>query len=137
MPNSNPSRNAKYLHNAPLYQTFSRKILPLDSTKTQNLKVYDIDQPGLDQLRLRHRRGDAQDRFIAEEHTAFRHGVDVAGEAKCRKLVEQCFVKPARAGEPVNFFGGEAKFLEKVEGLFEAGGDQEAAARRQFADKKF
>lgn len=35
MPNSNPSRNAKYLHNAPLYQAFSRKTRPLDSTKTQ------------------------------------------------------------------------------------------------------
>jgi hypothetical protein len=35
MPNSNPSRNAKYLHNAPFYQAFSRKTLPLDSTKTQ------------------------------------------------------------------------------------------------------
>src|SRR5450830_1682552 len=34
MPNSNPSRNAKYLHNAPFYQAFSRKTLPLDSTKT-------------------------------------------------------------------------------------------------------
>src|SRR5450756_41839 len=34
MPNSNPSRNAKYLHNAPFYQGFSRKTLPLDSTKT-------------------------------------------------------------------------------------------------------
>jgi hypothetical protein len=32
MPNSNPSRNAKYLHNAPFYQAFSRKTLPLDST---------------------------------------------------------------------------------------------------------
>src|SRR5450756_362643 len=39
MPNSNPSRNAKYLHNAPFYQAFSRKTLPLDSTKTQNLNA--------------------------------------------------------------------------------------------------
>src|SRR5438034_2628446 len=34
MPNSNPRRNAKYLNNAPLCQTFTRKNNPLDSTKT-------------------------------------------------------------------------------------------------------
>ena len=41
MPNSNPSRNAKYLHNAPLCQAFSRKIHPLDSTKTLKKKQRD------------------------------------------------------------------------------------------------
>src|SRR5450759_3348785 len=40
MPNSNPSRNAKYLHNAPFYQAFSRKTLPLDSTKTLIVEVF-------------------------------------------------------------------------------------------------
>jgi len=44
MPNSNPSRNAKYLHNAPFYQAFSRKTLPLDSTKTQNLEAVQGDE---------------------------------------------------------------------------------------------
>jgi len=35
MPNSNPSRNAKYLSNAQLCQAFSPKKHPLESTKTQ------------------------------------------------------------------------------------------------------
>jgi len=97
--------------------------------RNQRLEMHNIDQPGLNQLCLRHRRGDAHDRLVGEEHAAFRHGVDVAGEAKRRKLVEQCFVKPARAGEPVDFFGEEAKLLEKVEHLFEASGNQEPSAR--------
>ena len=41
----------------------------------QRLVMQDVDQPGLDQLRLRQRRGDAQDRLVGEEHAAFRHGV--------------------------------------------------------------
>ena len=49
MPNSNPSRNAKYLHNAPFYQAFSRKTLPLDSTKT--LRLYPDMFPLVRQLR--------------------------------------------------------------------------------------
>ena len=81
--------------------------------RDQRLEMQDIDQPGLDQLRLRHRRGDAQDRLIGEKHAAFRHGVDVAGEAETGKLVEQCFVEPARAGEPVDLLGEKRRFSRK------------------------
>ena len=99
--------------------------------------MHDIDQPGLDQLRLRHRRSDAHDRLIGEEHAAFRHGVDIAGEAKTGKAVEQSFVEPVRASQPVDLFGREAKIFEKIQHLLEAGGDQKSPARREFADEKF
>ena len=76
--------------------------------------MHDINQPGLNQLRLRHRRGNAQNRFIGKEYAPFRHGVDIAGEAKTGKVVEQSFVEPVRASKPVDLFGREAKVLEKI-----------------------
>jgi hypothetical protein len=63
--------------------------------------------------------------------------VDVAGEAKTGKVVEQSLVEPVRASKPVDLFGREAKVLEKIQHLLEAGGNQESPARRKFADKKF
>jgi hypothetical protein len=39
MPNSKPSRNAEYLSNAQLSQASSPKNRPLDSTKTQKIKL--------------------------------------------------------------------------------------------------
>ena len=51
----------------------------------QHLKVQDLIRRDFDELRLRQRRGDAQDRLVGEEHRAFAHGVDVAGEAECRR----------------------------------------------------
>ena len=48
--------------------------------------------------------------------------MDIAGEAKTGKVVEQSFVKSVRAGQPVDFFGREAKIFEKIQNLLEAGG---------------
>ena len=74
----------------------------------------------------------------AKNTRAFRHGMDVAGEAKVGE-VRSSNPSPnrPRAREPVDLVGGEAQVLEEVERLFEAGGHQEAAPRRQPADEEF
>jgi hypothetical protein len=102
----------------------------------QRLEMQEIDQPGLHELGLRHRRGDAQDRLIREEDAAFRHSVNVAGEAKIRQAVEQRLLETSRACEPFNFFGGEMEIFEKLQRLFKARSHQESAARRQFAHEE-
>ena len=48
----------------------------------QRLEMQQVDQPRLDQLRLRDRRGDAQDRLVRKKYRAFRHRMHIAGEAQ-------------------------------------------------------
>jgi hypothetical protein len=103
----------------------------------QRLEMHDIDQPGLDQLRFRQRRGDPQDRLIGEEHPALRQGVDVAGEAERGETIEQRTAETAGAGQPFDLRPRIAQLRQVIERLLEAGGDQEAAALRQRADEEF
>src|SRR5262245_20883659 len=63
MPNSKPSRNAKYLHNAQVCCASSPQIHPLNSTKTLNLRSYG-------ELAARY---DRNLKFTALAGTAFRH----------------------------------------------------------------
>ena len=86
--------------------------------------MQDIDQARFDELRLRQRRGDPQDRLVGKENRALRHGVDVAGEAEVAQIIEQVFSEPAGALEPVDFGGREAKVFEKIERLLQPGGDR-------------
>ena len=69
----------------------------------QGLKMQNVDQPRFDQLRLRQRRGDPQDRLIGEEHRALGHGMHVAGEAQRGEIIEQVVPEAAGALEPVDF----------------------------------
>ena len=46
--------------------------------RNKRLKMQNVDQARFDELRLRHWRGDAQDRFVGKEHRALGHGVHVA-----------------------------------------------------------
>src|SRR5882757_1228223 len=55
--------------------------------RDQRLEVQDVDQARLDQLRLRQRRGDAQQRFIGKADAALGDGVHVAGKAKRREIL--------------------------------------------------
>ena len=52
-------------------------------------KLHQIDQSGLNKLRLWQGRGHAQYRFIGEEHRPFRHRIYVAGEAQCSQTVDE------------------------------------------------
>ena len=102
----------------------------------QRLEMQNVDQARLHQLRLRQRRGHAQDRLVGEEHRALRHGVDVAGEAKPRELVEQALPKrPVRASQSMSS-AEKRRLFEKVERLLEPGRHQEAAPRRQLAHEE-
>ncbi len=62
--------------------------------------------------------------------------MDVAVETEAGELIEQVPLESVGAGKPVDLFGAEAEGFQEIERLFEAGGHQEAAARRQFADEE-
>jgi len=98
--------------------------------------MQDIDQARFGELRLRQRRGDAQDRLVGKEHRAFRHGVDVAAEAEVGEIIEQVVAEPAGAPEPGDLRGREARVFKKIERLLQPGGEEKAAAGRQRADEE-
>ena len=98
--------------------------------------MQNVDQPQFDELRLRQRRGDAQDRLVGEERRAFRHGVHVAGEAETREIIEQVLPEPAGAVEPVDLDRREAQVFQIIQRLLNPGGKQKSAPRRQIADEK-
>ena len=102
----------------------------------QRLEMQNVDEPGLDELRLRQRRGDAQDRFAGEKRRAFRHGVHIAGKAKRREIIEHVLSEAAGALEPCDVGRGEAQIFQIVERLLEAGGEQKSAPPRQRAHEK-
>ena len=93
------------------------------------LKVEDVDKAGFDQLRLRKRRGHPNDRFVSKEDGAFRHGIDVAGEAQTREVIEESIRKPIVLPEPIDLFVRELQVLEKVERLLQSCRHEEASAR--------
>ena len=97
--------------------------------------MHDVDETRLGELRLRQRRGYPQDRFVGEEGGAFSHRKHVAGEAEAAHIVDQIFAEAAGAIEPGDLRAGETQGFEKIERLFEAGGEQESAPRRQRPDE--
>ena len=103
----------------------------------QRLKVQNIDQPRFDELRLRQRCGDAQDRLVGEERRAFGHGVDVAAETEVCEIIEQVWLEAAGAFQPRNVVRREAQLLQKIQRLLEPRCQQESAPRRQGAGEKF
>ncbi len=102
----------------------------------QRLQVDDVEQAALGELRLRQRRGDAQDRLVGEEHGALRHGVDVAGEPEAAQTLEQAGGESALARQPFDLGLGERQRLEEVERLLQSCGDEEVALRRQLAHEQ-
>jgi len=63
--------------------------------RDQGLKVQDVDKQALNQLGDGQGRGHAQNRFMGEKHCAFRHGMNITGEAKRDEMVEQVLAEPA------------------------------------------
>ena len=100
------------------------------------MKMQNVDQASLRQLRLGKRRGHAQDWLVGEENRSLRHGVYVAGEAKPRKLVEQCLAEASGLRQPLDVRRREAQVLQKVERLLQPGRHQESAASRQLAHEE-
>jgi hypothetical protein len=64
--------------------------------------MQNIDQPGLDQLCYRQRRGDPHKRFVRKAYCAFRNRMDVTGETKSGEIIEEIASKATGAFEPVN-----------------------------------
>jgi hypothetical protein len=69
--------------------------------------------------------------------SAFGHAVHFAGEAETAKIIEEVLLESARAPEPIDLSGGEAKVLEKIERLMQPGGEQERTPCRQGAHEQF
>lgn len=74
----------------------------------------EVDDPGLDQLRLRQRRYHAEDRFIGEEYSALGYGVDVTSEAEIGEAIEKAGREPARAPEIVDVLRQEAEVKKSM-----------------------
>ena len=102
----------------------------------QRLVMQDVDQPRLDELRLRQRRRDADQRLVGKTHAALGDGVHVAGEAKTLKIIEQVLPEAAGAFQPVDVGGGKAQSLEIAKRVVEPGSEHEAAPRRQPAHEE-
>ena len=75
------------------------------------------------ELRLLHRRDDLDHRLVLEERRAFRHCVDVAGEAEFCEPLQDRVGKALRSqiGE-VGFV--EAQRLDRLQEILEPGGDR-------------
>ncbi len=91
----------------------------------------EIDQPGLDQLRLGQRRDDLHDGLVGKERRALRHGANFALEAEIGEVIDQSWFEAPRRLEVADVVIREAKPLEEVEQLFEPGRQQEVARLRQ------
>src|SRR5262249_56530379 len=100
------------------------------------LELQQIDHARLDELGLRQRSRDTQNRLVGKEHGSFRHGVNIAGEAHVGEIIEEILTEAASVPEPIEFLGGNAQFSEKREHLLESGRNQKAAVARKLAHKE-
>jgi hypothetical protein len=103
----------------------------------QRLKMQDVDQPRLDELRLRQRRGHAQDRLVGEKHGAFGHGVHVAAKTQRGEIVEKLLAETAGAFQPRYVGVGKMQRFQEIQRLRQARSEQEPATRRQGAGEEF
>ena len=95
----------------------------------QRLIVQDVDEARFDELRLRQRRGDAQDRLVGEEHGAFGMACTSPVKRNRGEIIEKIFAEPAGALKPGDVGWREAKVFQKIERLLESGGHQKSAPR--------
>ena len=98
--------------------------------------MHEIEQPRLDQLRLRQWRDHPQHRFVGKEYGAFRHGIDITGEAQPREVVEEPVREPIVLPEPPDLFPRELQILKKIDGLLESRRHKEASASRKPTHKE-
>ena len=86
--------------------------------RNEGLEVEEIDQSGLDQLRLRQRGGDPHDRLLREEDGPFRHCVHIAGEAQAFQVLHERAAEAAALGQPFQFFCRDVQVFQVVQQLF-------------------
>jgi hypothetical protein len=98
--------------------------------------VQEIDEPCLDELRLRERRRHADDRLIGEEDGALGHGIDIAGETQSRQPVDEVLGESVRSPEVVERRLVEPESLEKIQHLLKASRHKKSASRRQLPNEK-
>jgi len=101
------------------------------------LEVQQVDQPALDQLRHRQRRGDPQDRLVGKEHRALGHGVDRTGEAQIGQIIQEILAEAPGADQPFELVRQRPQVLQELQRLREPGGHQEAAPGGQPAYEEF
>ena len=103
----------------------------------EGLEVHDVQQAALHQLRLRQRRGDAQDGLVGEEHAALGHRMHVAGESERAQPIQQLPREARLTFEPCELVVVERERLQKGQRLLETRGHEEVAARWQPAHEEF
>src|SRR6516165_3920296 len=96
-----------------------------------------IDYAGLEELRLGQGRSNAQNRFVREEHGAFRHGVDITAETEFGEVLEHLTSKAPAPFQPIEILGGEAQILQEVEYPLQACRNEKPALSRQLANEEF
>jgi hypothetical protein len=100
------------------------------------LEVQQVDQPGLDELRLGQRRAHPQDRLVGEEDRSLGHGIDVAGEAEASQIDQHVLTEAPALGQPIQLGLGEAGSLQEPEGLLQSGRHQKAPGIGQLAHEE-
>ena len=105
--------------------------------RDQGLVVQDVDESALHELGLGQGRDHAQDRRVGEKHRALGHGVHLAGETQVRQPPGEFLAEASAAPDPIKLLLGETQVLEELKRLFEAGGDEKGAVRRQPPHEEF
>lgn len=104
--------------------------------RDQHLKLQQIDDAGLDELRLGDRGDDLQYRLVREEYGAFRHCPHIAGEPEGCEGVDKRREELLADSQPVELTGGAARRFEEREDLLETRCDQISPPRREVADEE-
>ena len=104
--------------------------------RDQGLVMKDVDEAGLDQLRLRQRRRHPKNRLIGKENGAFGHCVDIAAEPQSGEVIEKLLAKTRAACQLLDLLRREPQVLQEFESRLEPGRHQESAPRWQLADEE-
>jgi hypothetical protein len=105
--------------------------------RDQRLIMQQIDNSGFNELRLRQRRGYAQDRLVGKKYRTLGHCMHVPAEAEVGKSVEQRISEAPGRGKPIDVLGREPQPFQVIEDLFEPGCDQKSPSAGKLAEKEF
>src|SRR5208283_2143701 len=100
------------------------------------LRSNSVEDQGLDELRLRERRGDFENGLLVEEGRSLAHRDDVAAKAKAAQPVKKGLGKLALRTQLYDFFIAEAKLFDVVEKLAQAASEKIIADLRQLSHEK-
>src|SRR5947207_327059 len=96
------------------------------------LKIDEVQQRGLDDLRLENRALNAEQRFVRENHRAFRDSVEVAVDAQVPQVIKKTliekrlFVLPRNGSEIRNIRVFEMEVAQEADYISQPAGDGEA-----------